>query len=201
MMTFGLTGGLASGKSVAAEIFASLGATVIDADVISHSLTAPDGAALLAIRAALGDWAFAADGTFNRAAVRKRAFSESQTRRKLEEILHPMILTEIRKQMQNARGDYILLAIPLLLETGMLAADCRRIVVVDCAPDTQIRRAVLRGLDVAEAKKIIAAQLPRAVRNARADDIIENESDIKSLTVAVQKCHRAFLNLSEKGRQ
>ena len=198
MMAAGLTGGLAAGKSAAATHFAALGAAVIDADVVGRELTASGGRAIAPLRAALGGWAFAADGAFDRDVVRARAFADSQTRRRLENVLHPLIEEEMRRQMRVAAGPYILLVIPLLLETGAFAADCRRIVVVDCAPETQIARAVGRGMDAAEARAIVAAQMPRAERIARADDIIDNEGARAALADAVRMRHREFVRLSER---
>lgn len=204
MMTAGLTGGLASGKSSAAALFASFGAAVIDADDISHSLTAAGGIALPPLRAALGDWAFTAEGTLDRAAVRRRAFSEPPLRRLLEQTLHPMIAAEMRRQKsaaESAAGEYVLLVAPLLLEAGEWAAECDRVVVVDCAAEMQLARAVRRGMSAAAARQIIAVQMTREERNARADDIIKNDGDMASLAEAVRKSHFAILNSSERGRQ
>lgn len=198
MMTAGLTGGLASGKSAAAAIFAALGAAVIDADSIGHTLTAPGGRALPLLRAAFGDSVFAADGEFDRAAARARAFADAPMRLLLEGVMHPLIEEEMRQQMRAAAGAYILLVIPLLLETGTFTADCLRIVVVDCAPETQLARAIKRGMDGTEARAIIAAQMPRRERIARADDIINNEGELSALDGAVRAQHQLFLQLSEK---
>lgn len=198
MMTAGLTGGLASGKSAAAAIFASLGATIIDADEISRALTIRGGGAEVMLRDALGDWAFTADGAFDRNAVRARAFNDSQTRKSLENVLHPLIEKEMRRRMRAASGAYILLVIPLLLETGTFTAECRRILVVDCAPQTQIARAAKRGMDAAEARAIVAAQMPREERIARADAIIDNEGELSALEKTVRARHDELLQLREK---
>ncbi len=198
MMTAGLTGGLASGKSAAAARFASLGAAVVDADEIGRALTVRGGRASSPLRAALGDWAFTADGEFDRDSVRARAFKDSRTRRRLENVLHPLIAEEMRKRMRDVSGAYVILVIPLLLETGTFTADCRSIVVVDCAPETQIARAVGRGMDAAEARAIVAAQMSREERIARADAVIDNEGELSALDEAVRARHREFLQLSER---
>lgn len=200
MMVVGLTGGLASGKSTAAKLFAELGATIIDADEISRELTAPGGMALPKLRDALGDSAFASDGTFNRDAVRKTVFADAKKKARLESILHPMIAKEMRQRMhqRDVAGAYIMLVIPLLLETGAFANDCRRIVVVDCGVDLQIARAVNRGMNEDEARKIIAAQMPREERIARANGMINNGSDMGELQKEVRARHREFILLAEK---
>lgn len=193
----GLTGGLAAGKDAAAKAFSALGATTLDADTVSRALTADGGAALPLLRQTLGDWAFAEDGALLRDTVRARVFADPALRQKLEQALHPLIQEEMRRQIA-AGGDcpYLLLVVPLLLETRMFVSDCRRIAVVDCLPERQIARAVQRdGITPAQAEAIIAAQLPRAQRLARADDIINNDGDFSALQAAVFACHQRYLQL------
>ncbi len=196
----GLTGGLASGKTTVATMFAKLGAGLADADVISRALTAPSGEALPLLRQSLGDWAFDANGELLRAEVRTRVFADKQLRHKLEEVLHPLIARDIKKQIAHS-GDYpyLLLSIPLLLETGLFVADCQRIAVVDCAPETQIERATKRdSMSSVQAQAIIAAQLPRMQRQQQADDIINNDGDWDALQQAVSKFHALYVNLANE---
>ena len=193
----GLTGGLAVGKDAAAKMFADCGAAVINADDISRTLTANGGAALPSLRRVLGDWAFDEHGALLRGVVRARVFADPLLRQKLEQTLHPLIQQEMRRQITaTANFPYLLLVIPLLLETRMFIGDCRRIAVVDCPPAQQITRAVRRdGITPAQAEAIIAAQLSRAQRLAGGDDIINNDGDLSALQKAVFACHQCYLQL------
>ena len=199
----GLTGGLASGKTTAAAMFAKLGAGLTDADDISRTLTAPGGEALPLLRQTLGVWAFDENGELLRTEVRTRIFADDELRQQLENILHPLIAREIKKQIAHGGNyPYLLLSIPLLLETGLFVADCRRIAVVDCATETQIARATKRdGMTAAQAQAIIAAQMPRMQRQQRADDIIDNDGDCNALQQAVSKCHSDYVGLAEQLKQ
>lgn len=199
----GLTGGFASGKSAAASIFAELGAKLIDADEAARALTAPGGGALPLLRKNLGGWAFTAAGDFDRAKVRARVFADAATRRRLEAVLHPQIEKEMRRQMASpGNAPYLLLCIPLLFETGSFIADCRRIVVVDCPAQLQIARARRRdGMTIATARAIIAAQMPRRERRARADEVIKNDADFGALRRAAQTLHKKFIILSQQERE
>ena len=136
----GLTGGIGSGKSAATAHFAALGASVVDTDLIAHALTAPGGAAIEAIRHAFGEAMLAADGSLDRAAMRALAFQRPQARRQLEAILHPLIRDESARQCRAAPGPYVILAVPLLIESGDYRARCDRICVVDCPEDLQVTR-------------------------------------------------------------
>lgn len=191
----GLTGGVGSGKSTAARLFASLGADLVDTDAIAHALTAADGAAMPAIAAAFGQAVIAADGGLDRAAMRDRVFSDGDTRRRLECILHPLILTEARHQVARSRAPYVILIVPLLLEN--LAAYrplMDRIVVVDCDEQQQIERTARRpGIGIEQARAILAAQSPRAARLAIADDILDNRAGPSELEDQIGRLHRAFL--------
>lgn len=191
----GLTGGVGSGKSTAARLFASLGADLVDTDAIAHALTAADGAAMPTIAAAFGQAVIAADGGLDRAAMRDRVFSDGDTRRRLERILHPLILTEARHQVARSRAPYVILIVPLLLEN--LAAYrplMDRIVVVDCDEQQQIERTARRpGIGIEQARAILAAQSPRAARLAIADDILDNRTGPSELKDQIGRLHRAFL--------
>ena len=190
----GLTGGLASGKTTVASFFTELGIKVADADEIGRAITAPGGSMLPALRDELGDWAFDENGELRRKTVRARAFADNKLRQQLESILHPPILTEMQRQAENADGTYMLLSAPLLLETGALTKICRRIILVDCAEETQITRACTRdGVSEEQARSIIAAQMPRAQKKERASDIINNDGDLSALKKAAQVCHQQLL--------
>lgn len=196
----GLTGGFAAGKTSAAEIFSELGAEVIDADDAGRALTAPNGKALPSLRKALGDWAFNSEGEFDRKKVRARVFADETTRRRLEKALHPQIEMEMRRRIAAAKdAPYVILSAPLLFETGVFAGECRRVVAVDCCEETQIARAVKRGgITDAEARAVLAAQMPRAERISRADGVINNEGGRRELRRAVLEFHKQFMQLSQE---
>jgi dephospho-CoA kinase len=191
-----LTGGIGSGKSTVAECFAEHGVCISDADAISHALTAPAGAALPAIQEGFGPDVFDADGHLDRNALRTRIFADPAARQRLEQILHPMIRARMLAESEQASGHYALLVIPLLLETAQTdLAD--RILVVDLPESEQIRRVAQRsGLDPAEIKRIIAAQVSRRQRLAAADDVIDNSGDRGTLDEAVATLHRFYLRLA-----
>ena len=193
----GLTGGIGSGKSSAARIFDELGAAVVDTDEISHELTRPGGAALAAIRSAFGEEYVAADGSLVRASMRQRVFSDAAARRKLEAILHPLIRREVLTRVTAARRPYVMIVVPLLLETGAYRDLIQRILVVDCSEDAQVARTMKRsGLAEAEVRAIMAAQAPRATRLAAADDVLLNDGDLAALRRAADALHRRYLALA-----
>lgn len=136
----GLTGGIGSGKSAAAELFEELGVAVVDTDRIAHALTAPDGAAMAAIREAFGAGVIAEDGSLNRPAMRALAFEDPDARKRLEGILHPMIRAESDRQCHAAQAPYVLLVVPLLIESGTYRGRVQRLCVVDCPEDIQADR-------------------------------------------------------------
>jgi dephospho-CoA kinase len=198
-MTFciGLTGGIGSGKSSAAEIFRELGAGVVDTDAISHELTRPGGAALAAISSQFGAEYIAADGGLDRSRMRHRVFSDPASKKKLEAILHPRIRAESAARIAGAREPYVIIAVPLLLETGAYSKLIDRVLVVDCAEEQQVARSVLRSAITAdEVRAIMAAQIPRSERLARADDVLSNDNDIASLRRQVESLHAKYLALT-----
>ena len=193
----GLTGGIGSGKSSAARIFDELGAGVVDTDEISHDLTRSGGAALAAIRSAFGEEYVAADGGLARASMRQRVFSDAAARRKLEAILHPLIREEVRTRVAAANRPYVVIVVPLLLETGTYRDLIQRILVIDCSKEAQVARTMERsGLAEAEVRAIMAAQAPRAVRLAAADDVLLNDGDLAALRRAADTLHQRYLALS-----
>ena len=191
-----LTGGIGSGKNAVAELFSERGITVLDADAVSHALTAPGGAALAPIEQAFGPGVIRADGSLDRAALRARVFTAPAERRRLEAILHPMIRTRMQADLAADTGPYALLAIPLLVETGQTdLAD--RILVVDAPEALRIERVVRRsGLAPDEIRRIMASQASREQRLAAAHDIIDNSGDLDDLCPQVEALHAHYLSLS-----
>ncbi|MDP2433311.1 MAG: dephospho-CoA kinase [Pseudomonadota bacterium] len=191
----GLTGGVGSGKSTAARLFAELGAALVDTDAIAHGLTAADGAAMPAIAAAFGDAVIAADGSLDRATLRARVFAESDARLRLEQILHPLIHNEVLRQIAAARAPYVILIVPLLVENlATYRPDMDRIAVVDCDEQQQIERTASRpGVGLDQARAILAAQSSRAARLAIADDLIDNRSDPAALEARIKYLHQTYL--------
>ena len=197
MFKVGLTGGIGSGKSTVADLFAGQGVPVIDTDVIACTLTAPGGMALDAVRAAFGDQVMQADGSLDRAALRRRVFSDADARHQLEAILHPLIRLAVEQQLATLAAPYVLIVIPLLVETGTYQAVLDRVLVVDCPEDQQIARVMARsGLTLDEVKAILAAQAARAARLAIADDVISNTASPEALRTQVAVLHRRYLAFS-----
>lgn len=193
MFCVGLTGGIGSGKSAAADMFKALGATIVDTDVIARQLTASDGGAISALRAAFGNEILASDGALDRSRMRTLAFSSADAKDRLEQILHPMIRAEARRQVQEAKGAYVVLVVPLLVETGSYRDIVKRIAVVDCDEQTQIRRTMARsGLDEAAVRAIMRAQASRSERLAAADDVIRNEAGLDELQIQVAALDRLY---------
>lgn len=193
----GLTGGIGSGKSSAARIFQELGAAVIDTDEISHELTRTGGAALAAIRGQFGADYLAADGSLDRAAMRRLIFDDPAAKKKLEAILHPMIRATVRARITETPAPYVLIAVPLLLETGAYGDLISRVLVVDCDEAQQIARTMHRSnLAADEVRAIMAAQLPRQERLARADDVLRNDSDMAWLRSQAASLHARYLKLA-----
>lgn len=196
----GLTGGIGCGKSTVAQLFAAHGAAIIDTDAIAHQLTRPDGAAIAPIRAAFGDAYLAADGALDRARMRQLVFSDAAAKRQLEDILHPLILEQCKVELQHTRqAPYVVIVVPLLLESPAFRQLVRRILVVDCSDENQIARVTGRSrLSRAEVLAIIAQQTPRAVRLASADDLIVNDADIDALKTQVEALHKRYSGLDRQ---
>lgn len=177
MLVIGLTGGIASGKSLAGRCFEALGVAVIDADVLAREVVEPGSDGLEAVIEAFGDGMLTADGTLDRAALRRRIFDDDDARQRLEAILHPRIraLMDARVEARRTTGDpYCVTVVPLLIETGRDAC-CDRVLVVDAPEPVQIARLQARdGTDASAARAMLARQSPRAARIARADDVIAN---------------------------
>jgi dephospho-CoA kinase len=193
----GLTGGIGSGKSTAAEIFKELGAAVVDTDEISRGLTAAGGGGIAGIRQQFGPEYVAADGSLDRDRMRARVFSDPVAKSTLEAILHPMIRAESRVRVAAARAPYVILVVPLLFETGACLDLVKRVLAVDCSEERQVERATRRSrISAGEVRAIMTAQLPRAARRARADDVIDNDGGMDALRSQVGKLHASYLALA-----
>lgn len=193
----GLTGGVGSGKSTVADLFVDEGAALIDTDAIAHELTGPGGAAMPALMAEFGPALANDQGALDRAAMRQLVFADSTARARLEGILHPLIRQISAERCQAAESRYVILAVPLLVESGIYRRRCDRIVVVDCPESLQIERVMARnGLSADEVKAIMAAQATRSQRLAVADDVVTNDADLASLSLQVIALHRKYLRLA-----
>lgn len=197
----GLTGGIGSGKSKATELFAELGAGVVDTDVISRELTAPGGRAMGPIAGAFGPSYVSADGSLDRARMRGVVFADPAAKARLEAILHPLIRAESRAGIDASHAPYVLLVVPLLLETDGYRDLLSRVLVVDCEESQQVARVAARSnLGEDEVQRIMRAQMPRAQRLQRADDVLVNDADIESLRSKVGALHAQYLAASERAR-
>jgi len=186
----GLTGGIGSGKSLIANMFADRGASIVDTDQIAHALTGPNGAAMPDILAEFGAQMADSHGAMDRAKMRELVFREPPAKRRLEAILHPMIRDATLAAAADASGDYVMLAIPLLVESGAWKQRVNRVLVIDCPEEIQVARVMARnGLAEDQVRAIMATQVPRTVRLAAADDIIDNGGTIEALTPQVDRLH------------
>jgi dephospho-CoA kinase len=195
MLRVGLTGGIASGKSTVANLFAELGANTIDTDMVAREMVAPGMPGLAMVVSTFGAHIISESGELDRQALRTIVFSDSEQRRKLEAILHPLIRAqalEQLKQLKQSKEPYALVIVPLLLETDFEAL-VDRIAVVDCSRETQMRRLLARDdISVAEAEAILDAQVTREARLARADDVIDNEGNLESTRNRVEALHTVY---------
>lgn len=192
---YGLTGGIASGKSTVARLLGELGVRIIDTDEISHQLTAPDGAAMPAIRRTFGAEYVTAEGALDRPRMRRLVFSDPSARLRLQDILHPMILARAREEAsQPTTAPYTLAVVPLLFESVDYRNWLQRAIVVDCPEDEQIRRAMQRsGLDEAAVRAIMARQVDRDLRLRLADEVIRNDGTLDELKVQTTRLHQRLL--------
>ena len=200
-MTFsiGLTGGIGCGKTTVADLFAALGATLIDTDLIAHCLTAPQGPAMPAIVAEFGPQFAAADGALERARMRELVFSDALAKARLEAILHPRIVEQALAEAAAASGAYVIFVVPLLVQSPAWRQRVTRIVVIDCPEAVQVARVMARnGLSEQQVRAIMAAQATRAERLAAADDVITNEGEIAALHPQIALLHAKYLAISKR---
>jgi dephospho-CoA kinase len=197
MYVVGLTGGIGSGKSEAARHFAALGADVADADAVAHEVSARGEPGHRAVVEAFGPECLRTDGELDRDWLRERAFADPKFRGRLERALHPLIAARLDSTLAAWRAPYGILVVPLLLEKGGVLSRVARVAVVDCPEDEQVRRVVRRsGLAADAVRAIMATQLPRAARLARADDVIDNGGPPKALAPQVARLDTKYRSLS-----
>ena len=200
-MTFvvGLTGGIGSGKSAVAALFARRGITVVDTDAIAHELTSPGGGAMEAILESFGSDFITPEGALDRARMRALVFRDPQSKRRLERILHPRIRAESAVRITAASSPYVILVVPLLLEAGVDRARYQRVMVVDCDEDVQIERVMRRShLPDDEVRRIMASQVGRQERREAADDVVDNSEGLDDLEPQVEALHRRYLALARE---
>lgn len=190
----GLTGGIGCGKTTVEKMFAALGASVIDTDQIAHALTAPHGAAMPDLIAGFGEEYATPEGALDRARMRSLVFSDPGARKRLEAILHPKIRDATLAAAAMATGPYVIYVVPLLLESGTWRGRVTRLLVVDCPEEVQVARVMARnGLQEAQVRAIMAAQVTREQRLAAADDVIANDDGIEALAPQVESLHAFYL--------
>lgn len=195
----GLTGGIGCGKTTVANMFAALGASVIDTDEIAHSLTAPHGAAMPAILAEFGAGFATLDGALDRAAMRALVFSDSTARHRLEAILHPRIRDAAYAAAAIATGSYVIFVVPLLIESGTWGERVDRILAIDCPEEVQVARVMARnGISEQQVRAIMATQVTRAQRLAAAHDVVVNDDGLDALGPQIASLHEKYLVFSER---
>ncbi|MHB1051456.1 MAG: dephospho-CoA kinase [Thiobacillus sp.] len=195
MFVVGLTGGIGSGKSTVADLFAALGVPVIDTDLIARQLTAADGEALKEIRDTFPDAVMRADGTLDRAVLRRIVFGDAAARKRLEAILHPRIRREVELRLNQLHAPYAMIVIPLLVETNDYRDLLNRVLVVDCTEAQQLERTMARSkLSREEVVAILGAQVSREQRLAVANDVLTNMATLETLRTEVSMLHQRYLN-------
>jgi len=191
----GLTGGIGSGKSAAAEMFRAWGVEVIDADALAREVVEPGQPALGDIAAHFGSELLTAEGYLDRAALRKVVFSNPEQKSWLENLLHPLIAELLQRRLNATKSPYAILESPLLLETEQYKL-VDRVIVIDVNEEIQIDRSVRRdGSDEAVIKSIIASQIDRAGRIQRADDLVSNEEGLEQLREKIEALHSKYLGM------
>ena len=197
-MVIGLTGGIGSGKTTVANLFAKLGVTLVDADVIAREVVAIGSEALRQIVAKFGADALLSDGKLNRAWLRSRVVADESAKQWLNALMHPLIRTEIQRQLNTAQSAYVLLVAPLLIENGLTALTSQ-VLVVNVSPATQIRRTCARDqVSINQVEAILAAQCSQSQRLAHADQVIDNDSDGIDLSEQVAELHAFYLHLASE---
>ena len=197
MFVVGLTGGIGSGKTAVSDYFKALGIDIVDADIAARIVVEPGTPALASIADHFGADLLLADGTLNRAALRKKIFADSQHKQWLESLLHPLIAAQIQKGIESAQSPYVIFVSPLLVESSQKNL-CDRLLVVDVPEQLQLARTMQRDNNEEEqVKRIIASQASRQQRLAIADDIIENSAGLAELHHQVDNLHQHYLQLAE----
>ena len=193
-LVVGLTGGIGCGKSTVSRLFADLGITIVDTDILAKKFTDVNGLAVNAIREAFGDGCINSVGAVDRVKMLNLIFSDNNARTRLEKILHPLILKEVTIQIKKITEAYIIIVVPLLFETHDYDNTVERVLVVDCSESLQLLRTMTRSrLSEEKVKAIMATQVTRQRRLQLADDIITNDHDIDSLKRQVLTLHKKYL--------
>ncbi len=198
VLTIGLTGGVASGKSTVAAMFAERGARLIDTDAIAREVVAQGEPGLDAVRAVFGDGVMTPGGDLDRAALRRVVFRDTDKRRTLETLLHPLIRERTLERLAKIDGPYALIVVPLLVETdfGRLVD---RVLVVDCPESLQLERLMRRdGIPRTDALAMLAAQADRPTRLQAADDVLDNSGDPQTTRRRVADLHERYLELARR---
>ncbi|CAG9244735.1 dephospho-CoA kinase [Paraburkholderia unamae] len=201
MFVIGLTGGIGSGKSTVADLFAARGVPIVDTDLIAHRITAPHGVAMAQIAQAFGAEFVAPDGSMDRARMRTLVFGDESARKRLEAITHPLIRSETERETREANGPYVIVVVPLLVESGTWKTRVDRVLTVDCSVETQIARVMRRNAFTREqVLAIIARQATREARLAAADNVVVNDNGatLETLGHDVEALHQTFLTLAAK---
>ena len=194
-VVIGLTGGIGSGKTAASDMFAEFGVTVVDADVVAREVVEPGSPVLVQIANTFGNDVLLSDGRLNRAKLRELIFTNEKDKVALNNIMQPAIRQALLKQLSEATSTYVILSAPLLLENG-LEQYCHRVLVVDVPYQTQLNRASQRDqVSTEQITAIIASQIDRDSRLAKADDVIDNNQDLVFLKEQVVKLHNKYLTL------
>jgi dephospho-CoA kinase len=197
-LRIGLTGGIASGKSTVSQRFAELGVPVIDADVASRSVVEPGRPGLAQVVQRFGVGVLDERGRLDRRALRNLIFKDSSLRQALDAILHPLIRAEMEREAAAAKGPYVVMAIPLLVESGSSAKRVDRVLVVDAEETLQIQRLQARdGSSEEQARAILVSQASRTARLAAADDVLSNTGTVAELRQAVDRLHEQYLQLAQ----
>ncbi len=191
----GLTGGIGSGKTAAADRFIYHGITAVDADLASRAVVAPGEEALTLIAKQFGADILLADGNLDRAQLRHIVFADETKRRWLQSLLHPLISNYLRQHIEQAESEYVILVNPLLIESRQTVW-CNRVLVIDAPESQQVTRTMARDNNTAaQVENIMQAQLPRDVRLEAADDVITNDKDLVHLHMQVDELHQRYKKL------
>jgi dephospho-CoA kinase len=197
--TVGLTGGIASGKTTVAKLFETLGAGLVDTDEIAHELTRAGQPAVERIRREFGPEYVDAEGAMHRARMRELVFADPRAKAKLEAILHPLIRSAAAARVDSSSAPYVLLVVPLLVESGNYREKVQRVLVVDCDEELQVARAMRRGgLPEQQARAIVESQATREQRLQAADDVITNNAGLAELADQVRALHTRYLALAAR---
>ncbi len=193
----GLTGGIGSGKSAAAEAFGRLGAGVVDTDAIAHALSGPGGPAIAEIRRIFGPRFISESNAMDRDRMRELVFRDPAQKKRLEALLHPMIRAESERQIRDSTSPYVVHVVPLLVESPDYRKRVQRVLVVDCPESLQVERVRARsGLAPGQVEAIIKSQVSREKRLAAADDVIDNSGSFDALQQQVETLHEKYLSLA-----